>query len=149
MARDIFKREVDIGDPLAADSTRLLIGGTGNADLMVQNVTITYTQNINRVYEVGSAKTFFIAGRTAGTMSIKRIVGNKGISSEFIQKYADVCNMKGNTMTLDFTAGCTTGQSVGSLKASGVVINSITYVVAAQDMIINEDLSIMFARLDL
>lgn len=148
MARDIFNREVDLGQPLAADATRLLFSGVSNEDLLVQNVQLTYAQSINRLWEVGSAKTIFIAGRTRGSITIARVVGGKGVSTEFISKYGDVCNMAGNIMAFTFEAGCTDGAQVGSITASGVVIESIAYTVAASDMVINENLTALFARLE-
>ena len=150
MATDIFNREVDLGTPMAADQTRLLFPNLGNTDMMVQQVAIQYAQNINRLWEVGSANTYFIAGRTQGTVSLKRVVGGQGISSDFIKEYGDVCNMAGNTLTFSFQAGCTPGSNSdkGDLTCSGAVINSLAYSVAAADMIINEDLTMMFARLE-
>jgi hypothetical protein len=148
MARDVFNREVDLGAPLAADATRLLLADIGEEDMLVQNVSIQYKQNINRLYEVGSSKTFFIAGRTEGTISIKRIIGGKGVQGGFVTKYGDVCNMANNHMTFTFEAGCTDGSNVGKITASACVIQSVAYSVAASDMIINEDITLMFARLE-
>ena len=147
MARDIYNRVVDLGAPLAADATRLVLPYIGGEDMLVQSMNITYTQNVSQVWEVGSSFTYFIAGRTQGQMQIARIVGSKGIGKEFIAKFADVCNMRSNHMTLQFFAGCEEGQARGSLKVEGAVITSIAYAVQAQDMIINETFNLMFARL--
>ena len=118
--------------------------------MMVQQVAIQYAQNVNRLWEVGSANTYFIAGRTQGTISLKRVVGSQGVSTGFIKQYGDVCNMPGNTLTFSFQNGCTPGSSTGEgdLTCSGIVINSLAYSVAAADMIINEDMTMMFARLE-
>lgn len=149
MARDIFNRQVDLGTPLAADATRLILPDIGNEDMLVQNFASQYQQNVNRLWEVGSFKTYFIAGRTQGTMQIKRIIGGKGVGSSFINQFADVCKIQGNYFSISLQAGCTTGQDLGSLKFEGVVITSIGYSVAAADMIINEDFSLLFAKLTL
>jgi hypothetical protein len=147
MARDIYNRLVDLGQPIAADATRLVLPFIGGEDMLVQEVQITYNQNVSQVWEVGSSFTYFIAGRTNGTMGIGRIVGAKGLGTEFIQKFADVCEMPGNHMTLQFFAGCEEGQALGSLKVEGAVITSIVYRVQAQDMIVNENFNMIFARL--
>lgn len=149
MARDIFQRQVDLGTPLAADATRLVLPDIGDEDMLVQNFTAQYQQNVNRLYEVGSFKTYFIAGRTSGTMQIKRIVGGKGIGANFIKQFADVCKIQGNHFSISLSAGCSSGQDLGSLQFEGVVITSIAYSVAAQDMIINEDFTLLFAKLTL
>jgi hypothetical protein len=148
MAKDVFNREVNLGTPLAAESTRLLVAGLTDEDMLAQNVRIEYKQNINRLWEVGSSKQFFIAGRTEGTMSVGRVVGGKGVSGEFIKQYGDVCNIASNHITLKLDAGCGSTSDKGSITASGVVVNSVAYNVQAQDMIINEEVSMMFARLN-
>lgn len=148
MSQDVFNRDVTLGTPLAADATRLLFADIGEEDFLVQQVSIQYAQNINRLWEVGSSKVFFIAGRTQGTINIKRVIGGKGIAGNFVQQYGDVCNMAGNHITFALEAGCTNASGVGTLTASACVINSVAYSVAAADMIINEDLSLMFARLE-
>lgn len=147
MARDIYNRLVDLGQPIAADATRLVLPYIGGEDMLVQEVNVTYNQNVSQIWEVGSSFTYFVAGRTNGAMTVGRIVGAKGIGTEFIQKFADVCNMVENHMTLQFFAGCQEGQALGSLKVEGAVITSIVYRVQAQDMIVNENFSLIFARL--
>jgi hypothetical protein len=149
MSRDIFERQVDLGTPLAADATRLVLPDIGAEDMLVQNFSAQYQQNVNRLYEVGSFKTYFIAGRTQGTMQIKRIIGGKGVGAGFIKQFANVCNIAGNHFTISLNAGCTDSSNLGSLSFEGVVITSIAYSVAAQDMIINEDFTLLFAKLSL
>jgi hypothetical protein len=147
MARDIYNRVVDLGQPLAADATRLVLPDIGEEDMLIQNFNLNYSQSVSQLWEVGSAFTYFVAGRTQGTIEVDRVVGAKGIGTEFINKYADVCNMVNNHFTLSFTAGCSTGAAMGELTVNGAVITSIGYSVAAQDMIVHEKISMMFARL--
>ena len=147
MARDIFNRIVELGEPLAADATRLIFPGIGDTDMLLQNVTVQYQQNVNRLWEVGSAKTFFVAGRTQGTITAARVIGGKGFSSSFYKQYCDVCNMISNNVSLTVMAGCTDSQSRGSLAIEGVVVTGISYAIAAADMIIHESLSMLFAKL--
>jgi hypothetical protein len=148
MARDLFNRQVELGEPLAADATILTLpGALGEEDQLVQQMSIQYQQNVNRLWEVGSFKTFFIAGRTQGSMQVKRVVGSKGVNAAFVKQYADVCKIKENHFSLSFVAGCESGSDKGSLSVEGVVITSIAYNVAAADMIINEDISFLFAML--
>ena len=148
MAQDIFGREVDLGTPLAADATRLIIAGLTDEDMMAQNVQLQYQQNINRVWEVGSSKVYFIAGRTEGSCVVDRIIGAKGISGSFISDYGNVCNMAGNNITLAFGNGCTGSSQASSIQAKHVVIKSIAYRVAAADMIINENIAMLFAMIE-
>jgi len=145
--RDVYERVVDLGTPLAADATRLILPDLGNEDLLVQNFSAQYQQNINRLWEVGSSKTYFIAGRTQGQIQVKRVIAGKGVSTNFIKTYGDVCNIQNARMTISLSQGCRDAQDKGSLNFEGVVITSVGYSVAAADMIINEDFSMLFAKL--
>lgn len=151
MGNDIFNRVVDLGQPLAADATRLILPasiGLSGEDMLVQNFAINYAQNVTRLWEVGTQKTYFFAGRTQGSINIKRIIGNKGTSSAFIKQYGDVCNMAGNHLSVSMEAGCSAAEKRGSLTAAACVITAVAYSIAAADMIINEDVTLMFARLE-
>lgn len=147
MAKDIFQREVDIGQPLAADAVRMLVSGLTDEDMLAQNVRIEYRQNISRLWEVGSAKTFFVAGRTEGTMTVGRIIGGKGISTQFIKEYGDVCT-SGKHITLTLKTGCSDAKDIGKLTASNTLITSLAYAINARELMITEDLSMMFSRLE-
>ncbi len=148
MARDIFNRVVDLGKPLAADATRLIFPFIGDEDFLLQNVTLQYQQNITRLWEVGSSKTYFFAGRTQGQITAKRIIGARNAALAFVQQFGDVCNMAKNHLTLMLDAGCEGAEARGTLKASGCVIQSVAYSIAAADMVINEDITLLFARLE-
>ena len=58
---------------------RLLAAG-GGADQMVmpigviQNVNLSHNRTFNRIFEVGSERSYFISGRTIGQLSIARIL---------------------------------------------------------------------------
>lgn len=148
---DVFGRIVDIGDPFSADGVRLLTSEFGREDFLVQQVASQYQQNVNRLWEVGSPKTYFVAGRTQGQMQIRRVIGpNRGVFHQFIEKYGNVCNIQGNHITLALVAECANCESdvqpKASVKLSGCVVTSVAYSVAAVDMIINEDLTLLFAK---
>lgn len=147
--RDIYGRIVELGQPLAADAMRLIFPDIGETDVLVQNVNIQYQQNVNRLWEVGSAKTFFIAGRTTGTGTISRVIGGQGFSTDFYKTYGDVCGIRGNSVTMRVSAGCTATGEMGAMTLVGVVVTSIGYAIQAADMIINENLSLLFAKLTL
>lgn len=145
MAKDIFNREVSLGEPVSSEAMTLMIPGLINEDFLGQSVNLNYQQAITRLYEVGSAKTYFVAGRTQGQLQVRRLVGAKGPASQFIEKYGDVCKVAGNNITMSFSAGCSTGQKVGAIDAEGVVLASVGYAVQAQDTMVMEDLSAQVA----
>ncbi len=92
MSLDIFsRRALEFGGAFAADSARLEFsldctydddGEEGTPEvpiittgLLTQQVSISYSQPITRLYEVGSQKTFYVAGRPQGQANIARILG--------------------------------------------------------------------------
>lgn len=150
---DILGRVVDIGSPMSADGIRMVLPDLGSGDLMVQQIAIQYQQNVNRLWEVGSAKTYFVAGRTQGQLQVRRILGpSNGSSGAFITKYGNVCNIASNNFTLTNAVSCVGNCSQPTpkqfLKCSGCVITSLGYSISAQDMLINEDLTLLIARLE-
>jgi hypothetical protein len=148
LARDVYNREVDLGQPFSADAARLLFEG-GTQDMLVQSLSIQYKQNVTRLWEVGSGKQYFVAGRTEGQFTMNRIVGPKPVNKDFMNRYGDVCQIAGKHLTFLLQAGCGTADNRGRITADGVVLTQVTYQVQAQDMVIQEGISAIFARLEI
>lgn len=147
--RDIFNRNVELGAPMSADAVRVLFSEFNEEDLMMQSIAFQYQQAITRLWELGSPKTYMYAGRTEGNINAKRVIGRTNASLGFIQRYGDVCNMSKNHLTLMMTPGCGVEEfEKSTIKASGCVINAVTYTVQAMDKIIHEDLNLMFVKLN-
>ena len=147
MAQDIFAREVDLGDPLSADAVRLVFPTIGTEGMLMVQASFQYQQNVTRLWEVGSAKTYFFAGRTEGQITAKRVIGNSNAALGFVAQFGNVCNMAKNSLALVLKAGCgsANGTTRGTLQAEGVVIKSVAYSITAQEMLINEEISMLFA----
>ena len=155
---DIFNRTTDqFGGSFAADQAKItfpaLIEGQGaDAGLLVQNMSANYTQQVTRLFEVGSPNIYYVGGRTSGTASIARVVGPKKIAKEFYATYGDVCRARTNTLHFSVSTGCEDGNSPTSglaaraaYTAHFVVITTVGISVAAADMLINEQLQMMFS----
>ena len=145
---DLFGRTVELGSPWSADGVRMIVGDIGE-DMLVQQVSTQYQQNINRLWEVGSPKTYFIAGRTQGQMQMRRVIGSgRGVNNSFISKFGNVCSMQ--PLVLKGVVSCAScdvkPMPKDLISLSGVVITSVAYSIAAVDMIINEDLTMLFAK---
>lgn len=151
---DIYNRNTDsFGGSFAADQAKVtfpaLINGAGSdAGLLVQNMTANYTQQVSRLFEVGSPAVYYVGGRTAGQASIARIIGPKKIAKEFYSTYGDVCRARTNTLHFSVSTGCD-GSSVNFARASYtahfVVITTVGISLGAADMLINEQLQMMFS----
>lgn len=172
---DIFSRENDqFNGSFAADGAAITFpqlgkgaavagaglaaaAAVGGAGLMTQNLNIQYSQVITKVYELGTNNTYYIGGRSQGGMGLSRIIGPRPIQLAFYQKFGDVCDAATNTIELTVKAGCLTKDGAGreqnngksSYEARYCVIQSIAMSVAAMDMVINEQLQLMFGSLNL
>jgi hypothetical protein len=94
--------------------------------------------------------TYYIIGRPEGRFQMGRFVGPQVIGECFIRTYGSACAP--NIMSLTGKAGCSaTDPSAKRMTwlMSGVVINNLSMNVTAQEMIIQESLSAMFAGLNL
>jgi hypothetical protein len=147
---DIFNRNTDsFGGSFAADQAKVtfpaLLGGNGaDAGLLVQNMSMNYTQQVTRLFEVGSPKIYYVGGRTAGNATLARVVGPRKVAQAFYSTYGDICNARTNTLHFSVTTGCE-GNASAAYTAHFVVITSIGVSVAAADMLINEQLQMMYS----
>lgn len=156
--KDIFQREVgEFGGAFTADMTKVTfpaLGGGGEGSetgLLMQNLNVTYAQNVQRLYELGSNRTYYTGGRANGTAAAGRVIGPAIISAAFYSTYGDVCKAGTNTLQVSLGAGCsgadvTTGPGL-ALVMNHVIVVNVSWAVAANDMIINEGINMMFAAL--
>jgi hypothetical protein len=149
MSQDVFSREVTFGGAFSADGARVTFADFG-AGLLVQNLNYQYQQSISRLYEVGSPDIYLVAGRTQGTVSMQRVVGPKRILPEFYQQYGDVCNAGNNNVKFSASTGC--GGAVSTRQTIDIkhaIVTALGGTVNANDMIINENLTMMFLYLQI
>lgn len=143
---DIFNRESTVGKSFSGDDTTLIFSTGDLQELVVQRLSLTYRQNVSRAWEIGSNNQYFIAGHQEGSMNMARVVGPKKIGGDFLSQYGDVCNAAGNQVTFKVKGDCNTDG--GALRASGVVITQVGYSIAAQDMVVNESVDALVARVE-
>ena len=159
MSQDIFGRQaLAFGGAFAADSAqiRLNLGcgeSPGVTGLLTQQIGIQYSQPITRLYEIGTQYTYYVAGRPQGSANVARVLGPGSVMSELYACLGDVCNADQNDLCLCFQANCLgeggaspqfTAMQVG-LK--NVVLQSLGFSIQAQDMIINEQMSLFFTSM--
>lgn len=152
MANDIFNRTSDrFGGSFAADQARVtfpaIAGGGSDAGLLMQNISASYTQQVTRLYEVSSPAMYYVGGRTAGQAGVGRVSGPRKLSAAFYQTYGDVCNAATNTIHLSMTTGCGTNgaEARASYTAHFVVLTTVAVSIGATDMLVNEQLAMMFS----
>ena len=144
MPQDVFSRQVNFGGSFSADGARVTFGNF-NAGLLVQQIQWQYQQNITRIYEVGSDDIYLVAGRTQGQTTVQRILGPRALALEFYTQFGDVCNAQQNHIQFSLQAGCAGGDGARQrISMRHCVIQQMGGAVAAQDMIINETINLMF-----
>ena len=157
---DLFSRENDsYGGSFSADGAAITfpqfgsLGGAGGAGLLVQNLSVQYAQQITKIYELGTKNCYYIGGRSQGSVGLSRIIGPRAIQLAFYQKFGDVCDAATNNIDVSVQAGCPTGEAAQApasvFSCRFCVVMSIGLTVAAQDMVINEQLNMMFGSLNL
>jgi len=149
MSSILGRNNSTFGGALSAESTSVNYSGVEGAGLMTQNLQISYQQQVQRVWEIDSAETFYIVGRSEGELTIGRIVGVRVLSAQFIDDFSDPCEVASNVMSIQTNAGCNSGEVVGELTLNYVLVRGFQLAIAANDMILNENLNAMFAGLDM
>lgn len=155
MAKDVFEYEKTVnteGQVASADYAFIKVGNSnpigaaagdssaGNA--LVQNLEITYGQQIEEVLQVGSTQIYWMPGRPQGKITISSLVGPGGFFSEWkgkcgIIKFAEVklkddfCGFKGS----------------GSLSFSGAVVESLTASMNTGKLTITQGATIRVANM--
>ena len=133
-----------------ADTATVTVGGIDGCGLLLQQLSFTYRQQITRLYELGSTGVYYISGRAQGQLSVSEIVGPTAIALSFIRQFSDVCQAQNNNVDIGATLGCDkAGEVAFRYKIQGCVISTISASVQAQDVIINQQLQMEFAALDI
>lgn len=185
---DLFgRRSMEFGGAFSADAAQIAFSFSnprnsgverGGVGLLTQQLNFTYQQQITRLYEIGSQRTFYVAGRPQGNAQLARVVGPREVTLAFYYKFGNVCCAKDNILQFSAAAMCfpsgsgttteadvatlanaasassllnNAGNSSGSklnLKMTGVVITSIGFTVQSENMVINEQVQCMFVALE-
>jgi len=171
------RQRTGFGGSFASDLASLTIAGSLTPLGIVQNVQIQFSQQIARIYDVSNGGTnqglagglvpvFYVGGRTQGQGTIARVLGpQSGALCDFYAEMGNVCSPQDLTFT--FRGGCgPSGQganptaqlpfnnAVGSdhfnkvaYTIEAAVMTNLGIQVGSQDMIVNENISLMFANL--
>lgn len=161
MAADIFSRSGnDFKGSFASDAAKVIFAGVGlgigGVGLLTQNMNVQYAQRITRLYEIGTNFTYLIAGRTQGSLSMARVLGPRPVQLEFYRKYGNVCNAAENHLNFEADTGCqveggpsSPGAGAYAFGIKNAVISNYGLTLAAEDVVINEQLQMMFISLEL
>jgi len=156
MADTYGRSGADFGGAIAADAARVTFASNGldgfGVGMLVQQLGMSYQQQVTRVYEIGTDSTYYIAGRTQGQATMARIMGPRQVQLGFYTKFGNVCNAATNNISFTATTGCngsasSAGGTAYAFTMKYVVLINLGFNVGAQDMVINEQVAMMFASL--
>lgn len=143
---DIFGNDIGYGGGFRkkGEQSAFQIGLVGGGLSLVQDVNIQYGQNVQPLYEVGSANVYFSQTAASGTATINRIV-KKGTDIDY-EGY-DVCNDYDITISNSEGGGnCLSGDM--NLTLGHCVIQQVQWQMQAQNAYITEGVTIQFAYLN-
>jgi len=146
LAQDILGRNDEgFGGAYKADDARLTIDEI--SDLLVQNITASYNQTVNRVFDMTDNRTYYIQGQAQGQGSIGSLIGPKSAGDIAYATLSDPCNK--STLTFNFAgAGCGESANASAQRIlKHVVLMGINDSINSQDMVLNEQLNFQFARM--
>lgn len=163
---DVFSRQNDAyGGSFTADGAAITFpefdrSGAGGVGLLTQQLNIQYQQQMTKIYEIGSPRFYLIGGRSNGTVGLGRVIGPRPVQVAFYYRYGDLCKAGGNIIHLSIANECPTANTADGVTGSfgdtdthfsvqHCVITSLGITVGAQDMMINEQVQMMFGSLNL
>jgi hypothetical protein len=176
MATVYTRQQTKWGGTFSSDTAAFTIAGTATPLGIVQNVQMQYAQQIARIYDVsnggfsgsGIVPVFYVGGRTQGQATIARVLGpQSGALCDFYTVMGNVCSPQDLNFT--FAGGCQGAAGGGTsptqrsaitnatgnldynktiYSVQGAVMTNVGVTVGSQDMIVNENVTLMFANLE-
>ena len=131
MANDVYSRQrTEFKGSFASDMASMSLAGTGTPLGIVQSMTLTFGQQIARIYDVsnggsggqagGKVPIFYVGGRTQGQATIARILGpSSGTLTAFYKELGNVCSPQDLAFT--FRAGCGAQEGTRATKLAETV----------------------------
>lgn len=151
---DIFNKETQFGsgDFVTSDRMILKVSGVGpiQPEYLVQSFSFSYNQPLNRIYEIGSALTFFAPGRSVGSIQLSRIVGKYPIVKVLGNTKQGLWVTSGNVnqhVLQFFKKGASSSYALAYVF-SGAVISGYQGGTDANGLLFSESCTIEYASLD-
>ena len=139
----------------STEDSKLTFGSVSDpVGYLVQNWSISYSQQVQELFEIGSNALYWVKGRPAGQGTLGRVIGdqdadntNKGF---FPTKAYDICE-GGETMKITAQSGACDNFAVKELgiSMSGCVVTSIGFSMQVADVRLMENFAWRFAYLEL
>ena len=111
---------------------------------LVQNLQVAHQQPVQPIFEVGSNKRYFVVGKASGTFTIGQILGFGSGALSSVKDMADPCIGDRNLTMMIPNSHCQVGGKTSGtlgLTLRGILLNQVGFTVAAQDNLVNSNVS--------
>jgi hypothetical protein len=129
-----------------AEDFNLTIGG--KAGVLVQQVQFTVNRTVNMLYEIGSNNIYYVGNRRQGQCQMSRVVGGNSSMATLVKDYGDMCNPKELKLEATGKGGGKCAQAKRTYRMTSATLTSIGASVTAQEIVLTENLSFIFADLE-
>lgn len=129
-----------IGQVASAEYASVNVGGKL---ALVQDVNVTYQQQIDEVKAVGDSNVYWIPGRPSGSINVTKLVGTGGFFSGWT---AGQCG-EISSLSVNLTGGQCGFSGSGNLSFSGAVAESFSLTMNAQNHTVSESAQIKVATI--
>ena len=124
-------------------------GTTTGLKILVTGLTVNYTQQMSRAYDITKSNVHLIQGRPTGNGRMDSIAGVRRLVAGFMQRYGNVCTIQENKLNLAFATKCDTDVGEGEdYTISGVLVNGVNMAVQGETMVVQQQLTFEFISLE-
>lgn len=165
LGNDVFgyKRSPKPRGVFSTEDSKLTFGtisGQALAGYLVQNWSVSYQQNVQELFEIGTNKLYWAKGRPQGNGVLGRVIGDQDADSPskgfFPPEAYDICD-GGAVLTLDAVGGhCQAGVNTEAVEdkevkivMSGCVVTQIGFSMQVADVRLMEGFAWRFAYMSL
>ena len=149
---DIFSIPDQVfGKSFSADGARVSFSGgdsVAGSGLLTTQIGVNYSQSVTRIYELGTNTSYYFRGRAEGRARLNRVLGPRPIVAGFYAAYGNVCQAAENNLQFAVATGCNNDTlSQASFEMRNVVITNFGLTTESQQVLINEELQMLFIGL--
>lgn len=133
-----------------ADGLGAQLDGEPLAGALFQALNFNYAQSISVMYELGSSFVYLVGGRAQGTLQIGAVAGPSRLRNVLLTRFRNLCDLD-NELSFGGSRGCTgaSAERRETYHLSHIAMSNIGARVAANDVVIQRDMSFIFMNLDI
>jgi len=148
--QDLYGSDKRIAGVFKGTQASLTVGGTAGAQrgALVQNIALSYNRQVTRILELGSEDQYYVIGSSEGQGNIGSILGPRNTVITMLKELGDACGSPNRSVM--FEAASEFCEDGGDFKAeaTGAILTGFNVSVAAQDFLVQQGGTLMFATLD-